>query len=131
MPSAVNRPFQELKSSRRLASSTSLRASQEKVYGIFPRLAGRRAQLAGSLSGGEQQMLAIGGAWAIMTTPMKTPRNRPNVCWPARDGNWRQSYWISTRRWFGRIRTNAWKSGPRKCPFDLPLQWRLIHRMEM
>ncbi len=30
------------------------------VYGLFPRLAERRAQLAGTLSGGEQQMAAIG-----------------------------------------------------------------------
>jgi branched-chain amino acid transport system ATP-binding protein len=32
----------------------------EEVYTLFPRLAERRAQLAGTLSGGEQQMLAIG-----------------------------------------------------------------------
>ena len=30
------------------------------VYGIFPRLADRRKQLAGTMSGGEQQMLAVG-----------------------------------------------------------------------
>jgi branched-chain amino acid transport system ATP-binding protein len=30
------------------------------VYGIFPRLADRRRQLAGTMSGGEQQMLAVG-----------------------------------------------------------------------
>jgi len=30
------------------------------VFGMFPQLAGRRAQLAGTMSGGEQQMLAIG-----------------------------------------------------------------------
>src|SRR5262249_23873509 len=34
--------------------------NRERVYGIFPRLAERRAQRAGTLSGGEQQMLAIG-----------------------------------------------------------------------
>ncbi|HXX07896.1 MAG TPA: ABC transporter ATP-binding protein [Pseudolabrys sp.] len=32
----------------------------EKVYGLFPRLTERRHQAAGTLSGGEQQMLAIG-----------------------------------------------------------------------
>jgi branched-chain amino acid transport system ATP-binding protein len=32
------------------------------VYGIFPRLAERRKQLGGTLSGGEQQMLAVGRA---------------------------------------------------------------------
>jgi branched-chain amino acid transport system ATP-binding protein len=36
------------------------RESLEWVYGIFPRLADRRRQNAGTLSGGEQQMLAVG-----------------------------------------------------------------------
>jgi branched-chain amino acid transport system ATP-binding protein len=35
-------------------------ANLERVFGIFPRLKERTAQLAGTLSGGEQQMLAIG-----------------------------------------------------------------------
>jgi branched-chain amino acid transport system ATP-binding protein len=39
-----------------------LAGAYEKVYGYFPRLAERRRQLAGYLSGGEQQMLAIGRA---------------------------------------------------------------------
>jgi branched-chain amino acid transport system ATP-binding protein len=34
--------------------------SLDLVYGIFPRLAERRRQLAGTMSGGEQQMLAVG-----------------------------------------------------------------------
>ncbi|HEY6380408.1 MAG TPA: ATP-binding cassette domain-containing protein, partial [Pseudolabrys sp.] len=36
------------------------RQNRERVFGIFPRLAQRQSQRAGSLSGGEQQMLAIG-----------------------------------------------------------------------
>ena len=36
------------------------RATLERVYAMFPRLAERAAQAAGTLSGGEQQMLAIG-----------------------------------------------------------------------
>jgi branched-chain amino acid transport system ATP-binding protein len=36
------------------------RPTVERVYGLFPRLAERRKQLAGTMSGGEQQMLAIG-----------------------------------------------------------------------
>ena len=37
-------------------------ADRERVYELFPRLKERRAQLAGTLSGGEQQMLAMGRA---------------------------------------------------------------------
>lgn len=40
---------------------------RDQVYGYFPRLAERREQLAGTLSGGEQQMLAI--ARGLMTGP--------------------------------------------------------------
>jgi len=39
---------------------TREKQSLEHVYSLFPRLAERRAQAAGTLSGGEQQMLAIG-----------------------------------------------------------------------
>jgi len=42
-------------------------AKRERVFSYFPRLHDRRRQLAGSLSGGEQQMLAIGRA--LMATP--------------------------------------------------------------
>ena len=37
-----------------------MQADFDRVYDLFPRLAERRRQLAGSMSGGEQQMLAIG-----------------------------------------------------------------------
>lgn len=39
----------------------------EKIYDMFPQLAGRRSQMGNLLSGGEQQMLAIGRA--LMTNP--------------------------------------------------------------
>jgi len=39
-----------------------IRADEDKVYGLFPVLYERRAQMGGTLSGGEQQMLAIGRA---------------------------------------------------------------------
>jgi branched-chain amino acid transport system ATP-binding protein len=45
----------------------ALRADFERVYGYFPRLAERRRQQAGTLSGGEQQMLAL--SRALMLRP--------------------------------------------------------------
>ncbi|MGI9335404.1 MAG: ABC transporter ATP-binding protein [Gammaproteobacteria bacterium] len=45
----------------------ALEANRERVLTLFPWIAGRLGQLAGSLSGGEQQMLAIGRA--IMSGP--------------------------------------------------------------
>ena len=44
------------------ATDLSLREVQEKAYARFPRLGERRSQLAGTMSGGEQQMLAMSRA---------------------------------------------------------------------
>ena len=44
------------------ASRAGIDADMERIYGYFPRLKERHAQQAGTLSGGEQQMLAIGRA---------------------------------------------------------------------
>ena len=49
----------------------------EKVYGYFPRLKERYRQLAGTLSGGEQQMLATGRA--LMTDPKIVLMDEPSM----------------------------------------------------
>lgn len=50
--------------------------SLERVYEIFPRLAERKSQKAGTLSGGERQMLAIGRA--IMSQPQLLMLDEPS-----------------------------------------------------
>src|SRR5512139_359236 len=55
----------------------AVRDDIERVYGIFPRLREREKQLAGTLSGGEQQMLAI--ARALMAKPKLIMMDEPSM----------------------------------------------------
>lgn len=52
-------------------------ADLERIFGLFPRLKEREVQLAGTLSGGEQQMLAIGRA--MMARPKLIMMDEPSM----------------------------------------------------
>jgi branched-chain amino acid transport system ATP-binding protein len=60
-----------------LSERQAIRASMEKVFSIFPRLKERVRQVAGTLSGGEQQMLAMGRS--LMANPRLLLLDEPSM----------------------------------------------------
>lgn len=62
---------------RRLKRDKGIEADFSRVYDLFPRLRERRRQLAGTLSGGERQMLALGRAF--MSRPRLLMLDEPSL----------------------------------------------------
>ena len=60
-----------------LKKNTTFKEDLDRIYERFPRLAERRNQIAGTLSGGEQQMLAMGRA--LMSHPKLLMLNEPSM----------------------------------------------------
>jgi branched-chain amino acid transport system ATP-binding protein len=59
------------------AGAAAMRRALDEVYALFPRLRERRAQAAGTLSGGERQMLAMGRA--LMARPSLLMLDEPSL----------------------------------------------------
>ncbi|MFX7973158.1 ATP-binding cassette domain-containing protein, partial [Acinetobacter baumannii] len=60
-----------------LKDQSDLKKDLDMVYGLFPRLKERRNQKAGTLSGGEQQMLPMGRA--LMSHPKTILMDEPSM----------------------------------------------------
>jgi branched-chain amino acid transport system ATP-binding protein len=78
-------PYLSVVSNLKLGASlrkdkTGIKKSLDNVFTLFPRLLERKNQKAGTLSGGEQQMLAIGRG--LMASPRLLMMDEPSIAWP-------------------------------------------------
>ena len=104
-----------------------IRADLKRVFELFPRLEERKSQVAGTLSGGEQQMLAMGRA--LMSRPWDwrhCSSGKSSISLKTSTGREQRCYW-SSRMPIWRFPSPAapmcWKRGASPCP-AMPQNWR-------
>ena len=103
--------------------NSTIAPNLERVYEQFPRLKERRRQVAGTLSGGEQQMLAMGRALMSnpkLLMPSACTRRAPPSCWWSRTPRWPSAWPTGATCWRpgaspspARVR-NCWPTRPSK-----------------